>query len=800
MLLQFMILYLFLAQFLIVLNKNKMHYLSKNATYKVVFTLIFLIQIAFAQEFNIQVQSPDLRPQADVNIRVNGKSLGRTDSNGEFSYSLNDFKQPIQLQLSYTGFEPIKYTFRTDTLTTPLQFVLQEKNNLDEIVVTAGRKPEHISTVPSSITILTSKEIEAQSQISTNISNILGNTVPGLGVSNNKATNTGQTLRGRSVLVLIDGIPQSTPLMNGARDIRSIDPAVIERVEVIKGATSIYGNGSAGGIINYITKTNKDSNKPFSGSTNLRSTLNPYHSSETFGYRVDQSFFGRANKWNYTVSGTVDYTGLQRDADGLPLGQTDGLSNSYQYNAFLKVGYDIDTTSSISLLYNFFNSSQHAKYISKTGKYGSEATIGIAGEDPGKPTGTPYNHNAMLTYSKNNLIGKTSLQASLYYNTFRSMNRYVEKGTAWYGPGQTQINSEKKGLRLNLNTPFRLLNSQADVTYGLDLLNDITDQNLTDGRIYIPDMNMVNFAPYAQLRVDFFENLIFKGGVRYENATVKIKDFHTIASGPNNEGSIAVTGGEIPYKGATFNAGLRYNKFDFFNPFVSFSQGFAINELGRIVRRATDNDLDSIKTDPVITNNYEIGFSSNYSIFNFSAAYYYSTSKLGVELVDVNGYLVAQRLPEKVQGVEFALNARLSDTWTLGGTYTHVEGKAEDSEHEDHYLNGTRITPDKATAYVYYSPIPALNLQLHYIHTGSRDRFEPNDKGVYKNSEGRVKSIDLFNLTGSYRINRNWAVGLGIENLLNKDYFPVVSQYRAVDAEYVKGTGTTASLNINYRF
>ena len=281
---------------------------------------------------------------------------------------------------------------------------------------------------------------------------------------------------------------------------------------------------------------------------------------------------------------------------------------------------------------------------------------------------------------------------------------------------------------------------------------------------------------------------------------MKIKDFHTIASGPNNEGSIAVTGGEIPYKGATFNAGLRYNKFDFFNPFVSFSQGFAINELGRIVRRATDNDLDSIKTDPVITNNYEIGFSSNYSIFNFSAAYYYSTSKLGVELVDVNGYLVAQRLPEKVQGVEFALNARLSDTWTLGGTYTHVEGKAEDSEHEDHYLNGTRITPDKATAYVYYSPIPALNLQLHYIYTGSRDRFEPNDKGVYKNSEGRVKSIDLFNLTGSYRINRNWAVGLGIENLLNKDYFPVVSQYRAVDAEYVKGTGTTASLNINYRF
>ncbi len=763
------------------------------------FSLLFFSYTSIAQQIDLYVKSNN-EAQENVNIKLNGKLIGKTDITGYYRIDGSSEEELINLQLSYSGFQTITQRINIDTLKSPLIINMQQLNNLDEIVVTAGRKPEHISTVPSSISILTSKEIEAQSQINTNISNILGNTIPGLGVSNNKATNTGQTLRGRSVLVLIDGIPQSTPLMNGARDIRSIDPAVIERVEVIKGATSIYGNGSAGGIINYITKTNKDALKSFSGITNLRSTINPFHSSETMGYRIDQTIFGRSNKWNYTASGTIDYTGLQRDADGIALGQVDGLSNSYQYNAFLKVGYDINSNSGLSVLYNFYNSSQHAKYISQTGKYGQSPTIGVKGDDPGKPTGTPYNHNAMLNYYHNNLIGATSLQASLYYNSFRSMNRYIEKGTAWYGPGQTQINSEKKGLRLNLNTPFEVLKSSAEVTYGIDLLNDITDQNLTDGRIYIPDMNMVNIAPYAQLKIDFFENLIFKGGVRYENATVKIKDFHTIATGPNNEGSIAVTGGKIPYKGATFNAGLRYNKFDYFNPFVSFSQGFAINELGRIVRRATDNDLDSIKTDPVITNNYEIGFSSAYSIFNFSASYYYSTSKMGVELVDIGGYLVAQRLPEKVQGLEFTLNAKLSDKWTLGGTYAHVEGKAEEADGKSHYLNGTRITPDKATAYLYYSPIEVVNVQLHWVHTGSRDRFEPNEKGIYKNSEGSIKPIDLFNLSGSYKINKQWTLGLGIENLLNKDYYPVVSQYRAVDAEYVKGAGTTASLNINYKF
>ena len=679
--------------------------------------------------------------------------------------------------------------------------LLDTVQNLNEVVVTAGRKPESISTVPSSISILSTKEIEAQSQISTNLASILGNTIPGLGTTTNKATNSGQTLRGRSVLVLIDGIPQSTPLMNGQRDIRSIDPSVIERVEVIKGATSIYGNGSAGGIINYITKRNDSLSNPIGGVTTVRSTLQPYRSGETAGYRIAQSLYGRLNKFSYTASGSADYMGLQRDADGLALGQTDGLSNSYQYNAFVKLGYDIDASSSLIAVYNLYNSTQHAKYISQAGIYGESPTIGIKGEDPGEPAGTPYNHNAMLTYTKNNLFNNTLLQVSGYYNTFRSMNRYVANATAWYGPGQTQINSTKKGLRINLNTPFLLGHFPSEVTYGLDLLNDVTNQDLTDGRVYIPNMDMINMAPYAQLKIDFLENLIFKGGLRYENASVKINDFNTIATGPDNAGSIAVTGGKIPYRGTMFNAGLRFNKYDFFNPFVSFSQGFAINELGRIVRRATDNDLDSLKTDPIITNNYEIGFSSTYSIFQLSAAYYRSTSKLGAELVDVGGYLMPQRTPQNIYGYEIALNARLSPQWTVGGTYAYVEGKSEQENGTKNYINGSLIGPPKATGYLYFTPNPAWNIQLFWVHTSARDRFEPVEStGKYRAAEGSVNDVNLFNLNASHRINNQWSMGLGIENLFNTDYYTVLSQYRAENVNYVKGMGTIASLNVNYRF
>ncbi len=331
-------------------------------------------------------------------------------------------------------------------------------------------------------------------------------------------------------------------------------------------------------------------------------------------------------------------------------------------------------------------------------------------------------------------------------------------------------------------------------------MNDVTYQDLVDGRVYIPKMDMTNIAPYAQLKLDILENLIFKGGIRYENATVRVKDYNTIATGANGAGSIFVKGGDIPYNATMFNAGLRFNKYDWFNPFISFSQGFAINELGRILRRADENTIDNLETDPIITNNYEIGFSSRISNINLSAAYYISTSKLGANLVDVGGYLVAQREPETVKGYEISLDYRILEELKIGGSYSFVEGKAKFDDGSKVYLNGSRIAPPKATAFINYKPTEKTNVQVSWVNTGCRNPFEPASNGKYKNSEGPISTVNLLNLSANYAFNSKWSISLGIENLLNNYYYPTVSQYRALDAEYVLGSGMTSSLNLHYNF
>ncbi len=105
-----------------------------------------------------------------------------------------------------------------------------------EITVTATRTEEETQDVPRSVTVITREEIDEQTNLTNNLQDILGQSVPGLAAPTQNSSTFGQTLRGRNVLVLIDGVPQSTS-RNAFRDLRTIDPAAIERIDLFGGGT-----------------------------------------------------------------------------------------------------------------------------------------------------------------------------------------------------------------------------------------------------------------------------------------------------------------------------------------------------------------------------------------------------------------------------------------------------------------------------------------------------------------------------------------------------------------------------------
>jgi vitamin B12 transporter len=128
------------------------------------------------------------------------------------------------------------------------------------ITVTATRFKESTKTVLAPVTVVTKDQIQRHSWAT--LSEVLRNQ-PSLEVRGNggKGQNTGVYMRGFSPaqsLVLVDGMRLSRGSM-GSADISGIPLNQVERIEIIRGArASVYGADAVAGVINIITRSNKD--------------------------------------------------------------------------------------------------------------------------------------------------------------------------------------------------------------------------------------------------------------------------------------------------------------------------------------------------------------------------------------------------------------------------------------------------------------------------------------------------------------------------------------------------------------
>ena len=182
-----------------------------------------------AQTLSGKILNQSGEPLQGISISVDNSFTGTT-SQSDGGYLLR-FPKAGSYTVSVQGLGFITQTKSislAENETLSQDFSLETSwNALKDITITAGRKAEVVDRTPASVQVIQLRDIERQQLVSPNINNILAHSVPSLGLGTNTTSNTGQTLRGRNPLILIDGIPQSTPLRAGGRDMRTIDPAII---------------------------------------------------------------------------------------------------------------------------------------------------------------------------------------------------------------------------------------------------------------------------------------------------------------------------------------------------------------------------------------------------------------------------------------------------------------------------------------------------------------------------------------------------------------------------------------------
>jgi outer membrane cobalamin receptor len=128
--------------------------------------------------------------------------------------------------------------------------------DIGKIVITPSKVEQQYSDLPQNVSVIEGDAIESSGAAAATEAL---NRLPSLNIVNYGAAGATKTIHSRGfsdsqVLVLVDGIPAHTP-RDGTADLNKLDLDNVEKIEVLRGpASSIYGSGAMGGVINIITK------------------------------------------------------------------------------------------------------------------------------------------------------------------------------------------------------------------------------------------------------------------------------------------------------------------------------------------------------------------------------------------------------------------------------------------------------------------------------------------------------------------------------------------------------------------
>lgn len=671
--------------------------------------------------------------------------------------------------------------------------------SLDEVVVTATRVEKPLSTIPNTVTVIDQEELEQQLAVENDLSTVLGNLVPSFSPSRQKMTSAGESLRGRKPLYLIDGVPQSNPLRVGGRDGHTIDPFMLERVEVLHGANAIHGLGAAGGVINLITK------KPGPGleqKIRLETGFQAEDVGESADYGVSYSFSNRVDNADVLAGLSYRSTGVAYDANGEVIGadNTQGdTMDADSIDGFLKTGYDWNGQR-IELTLNHYDIEGNNNWISVPG----DVDAGIpSGAEKGDVDGEAARNRvttASLSYSHQDILGH-SLRVQGYRQDFEAT--YGAEATPIatfqdpaYGPDlidQSQNNSEKIGMKVTL-AKDKVAGLPIGVVYGVDVLEDKTWQALIQtGRTWVPESEYFNYAPFLQVEYTGIDKLTLTGGVRHEESKLDVDDFTTLAS----YGSQFVEGGSPEFSETLYNIGGTYQFTKTWRVYANYAEAFSMPDVGRVLRginvpgQSVESFLD---LQPILTENSEVGVQYRGSDFNSQLTYYVSESDFGQRLQrGTDGIYTVEREKTEVDGIEFSLDWFATDIDTFGLRYAQSEGRYDSDQdgRVDSDLGGANIAPDRANVSWSRYWIDSVSTRLQINHFRSRD-FKDSEGGVVNEFDGYTTvdlSTDIQALGGQ--------VTLAVQNLTNRDYFTYYSQTSPNDLRNFTGLGR--SFNLAYQ-
>lgn len=664
---------------------------------------------------------------------------------------------------------------------------------LEGIVISTVRAERSLENVPASVQVITQDQIARQLSVSSDPTDAIAKLIPGFSVSNQTVSGASESFRGRNTLILVDGVPRTTPLRDSSRILSLIDLNNVERIEVLNGSSSLYGSGASGGTINFITKRGKEGKPAIS----ITSRLSAFTANvgDSLMPSTSASISGKSGKWDYYGGVTGQFTDRTYDGSGreLPsdslIGQG-GLDRSDYVNGRVKLGYETGPQRfELGAEWTYWN--QSPDYL--TNYDVSPVRPDFGARYPGEDVQEDSKYLSFVYSNTDFALGKLDVKA--FYNDMEKRYAFSEISIANpfvyfsgnpadpYSENQTTQDSKRTGVNLTIDSPLDAVYTGARLTWGADYNYEKVRQYFLDDVAAIAPMQQHSYAAFGQLDVPVTTWFNLRGGVRYEKFKLSVDDFTrpayvvdipTVYGLPLPPAAVAglcgplylggtecvfqpanVIGGDSEYDAVTFNIGGTVDLSRNIQFFGGFSQGYELPDVGAFTRRAGQSnplggtlDFSNIAPEAQKVNNYEIGLRGKWDRFSGTISGFLSTSDQGVTFDAATNSVAQQR--EEIYGVEFTGDAKLTDKLMAGVVLSYREGKydTDDDGDVDTYLPNNRIaSPFRGLAYVSYTFDNGLYLRGEVEYFSERDHEDTGSQREYD-----IEDAWTFNVLGQYEL------------------------------------------------
>lgn len=605
--------------------------------------------------------------------------------------------------------------------------------SMEEVVVTATRHEEQISSVPANVTIIDENDIEnstahnipdlLRTQVGIHVNDIAGNrryySIDIRGFGETAPLNT---------LVLVDGRRINQPDLSGT-DWTLIPLDRIKRIEIIRGGRGsiLYGDNAAGGVINIITREG-DVFKA-GGGVNAGSY-------ETFKGSAYTS--GSKNNLSYALSGSYLNSNGYRDNSDTEAKDL-GAKLGYYIGDFVKFnlssGYHQDSTG----LPGPIKKSDFAGGISRTDSLTP---------DDFADTEDYYFAGGPEIFILNDSLCK--IDFSFRKRNFSSFASF-SGGTF---EGDTEIDTVSVSPQMLFKE--KLMGFNNSLTFGYDYMN--SKENIKNKSVFFGfpsegefDLEKKSYGYYFHDEFKLLDNLALSAGYRHDRA-----EFNFDPSTPDH-----ATMDKDLYTG-----GINYNFFEKSHVYFSFSRSFrypALDELFNFFTNTIDPGLV-----PQTSDDYEAGV-RHYFTENLRAGINFFRIDTEDEIYYDPNTFTNGNLDEKIRrdGMEVSIK-KIYKSVTLGGSYTYTDATVIDGQYEGKDWPG--VPQHKATLETLFSLGRGFTLGINGIYIGKRPFI-----GDFSNDFSNQKDYIVINT----KLMHNWkylSSFLNINNITSEEY----SEYGAI--------------------